>query len=214
MAGPRDILNRWRCRRQAAALVDYADGELSERARPRLERHLARCPRCRDELAALHEVPALLQTAEIRRDESFWLRQRQDILRAVRTQTEPAPARERVPRFAWQGAVAAVAVAVIVIAGIRTLHRPQPTLLSRAQLPANIDALDPETTAALSDVAATLVPLPETPPATTENDDLLLAAAAREEWGPAHPLEIIPEITDLSDQDLEALNDMVGGTVS
>ena len=212
MASPRDILNRWRCHRLAAALVDYADGTLAERARPRVERHLAHCPCCRDVLAALREVPALLQVAEIGREESFWVRQRQDILRAVRTQA--APARSRVPRFAWQGAVAAVAVAVIVIAGVRLLQRPKQTLLARAQLPADVDALDPDTSAALSDVAAALVPLPETMPATTENDELLLAAAARETWGPSRPLEITPEITDLSDQDLEALNDLVGDTVS
>lgn len=208
MAGPRDILKRWRCRRLAAALVDYADGVLPEGARPRLERHLAHCPRCRDELTALREMPALLQAAEIRRDESFWARQRQDILRAVRTQA--APARSRVPRFAWQAAVAAVAVAAIVIAGARLLQRPKQPLLARAQLPADVDALDPDATAALSDVAATLVPLPETKPATTENDDLLLAAAAREAWGPSHTLEITPEIADLSDEDLETLDEMVG----
>jgi predicted anti-sigma-YlaC factor YlaD len=214
MADPRDILTRWHCRRLAAALVDHAEGELAERARPRVERHLERCPRCREELAALREVPALLGDADIARDETFWRRQRQDVMRAVRNQAEPAPSRSRFSRFAWQGAVAAVATAAIVLAGIATLHHPQPTRLSRAPLPADVDALDPDTKAALSDVAATLVPLPETMPATTQNDDLLLAAAAREAWDPSHVLEITPEIADLSDQDLETLDEMVGGNFS
>jgi len=212
MAGPRDILTRWRCRRLTAALVDYAEGDLTEGAHPRVERHLKRCPRCREELSALREVPALLGDAVVTRDDAFWRRQRQDIMRAIRVQA--APARAGVSRFAWQGAVVAAAAAVLIVAGSRLLPRPEQTTLSRAQLPADVDALDPDTKVALSDVAATLVSVPETMPATTENDDLLLAAAAREAWGPSHSLEITPEIADLSDQDLETLDEMVGGNFS
>ena len=46
------MIRDWRCRRFAAALVDYNDGALSAAERARIDRHLAGCPRCAPELTS------------------------------------------------------------------------------------------------------------------------------------------------------------------
>ena len=97
MAGRRDIVKRWYCRRLRARLVDYADGALAARERGRIERHLATCAQCAAALAALRELPAVLRAAPAPRDEAFWRRQRQDIMRAIRQPVPSAPLLRRWP---------------------------------------------------------------------------------------------------------------------
>ncbi len=47
----------------AARMSDYLDGELGQVVRRRLTRHLSECHECRELLASLHQLLAVLRTA-------------------------------------------------------------------------------------------------------------------------------------------------------
>lgn len=51
-----------KCRRMRWLLALYGSGELSPQEQAMVEEHLASCDRCRQELAKLNEVPALIQS--------------------------------------------------------------------------------------------------------------------------------------------------------
>ena len=58
-----------------------------------MERHLAHCPACARDLAALRDVPTILPRSTIPDPgEEFWLRQRREIGRSIRNLPEPRSA--------------------------------------------------------------------------------------------------------------------------
>lgn len=61
------------CVRTRRALVDYAEDELAERKRLRIERHLSGCEACRSELSRIEEVrQSILSLEAPERDAEFW----------------------------------------------------------------------------------------------------------------------------------------------
>jgi anti-sigma factor RsiW len=113
-------MSSWRCRFYRSLLVDYADGGLDPRRRQRVEKHLARCAGCTADVAALQQIPALLQTSTVPDPgEEFWGRQQQSIRRAVRM---ASPREERSPGWLhdalqqrrWRYAVALAASIVVM----------------------------------------------------------------------------------------------------
>jgi anti-sigma factor RsiW len=102
---------RWSCRRLRAALVDAAEGRLADRTA--LDAHLAGCADCRRRLAAMQTVRAALRTPEIETpDDEFFVRQRQAVMRRIRPREDAASA--LVPAWRWLGAVATVAIVLLV----------------------------------------------------------------------------------------------------
>jgi len=206
MADSRDILKRWRCRQWRADLVDVAAGKLDARRQQALDRHLAACAECAAALAALREVPEHLRAEEVpSRDDAFWLRQRRSIMRTIRQQ--PAPARRRLlgTDFGWRAALLAAAGVVIAVAGYRALQQPA---RPRVQVAANIDDLDAQTVVALADEAQAFLPSADlTPGGSWWGDEMLDAAAGAE---PGQKKEEPGPLEDFSDEELEALNGLVG----
>lgn len=202
MAERRGLLKRWRCARLRSSLVDGAEGALDERARARIERHVADCDECRAALEALRDVPQALRRAAVPQpDEDFFRRQRQAILRRARQAPSPQAAPPFRPRFGWAAGLATAAVVVLVLlrqgAGppvplpqgtpVEGLSADDVADLADLTLAADADLVDP---ADLAD---------ETPAVGEASLD------DAEEWalGP-------PEMRDLNDQELERLEDLIG----
>jgi anti-sigma factor RsiW len=110
-----------RCFLLRPKLVSFADGTLLEPIRSDVERHLAHCPRCTEDVVALREVPAVLRR-DFRSapDEAFWARQRESIARAVEAS---APPRATVRHaYVWWLAPALAAMALLLV--VRTWWNP------------------------------------------------------------------------------------------
>ncbi|MEE8640704.1 MAG: zf-HC2 domain-containing protein, partial [bacterium] len=109
------------CRKWQIILGEYVLGTVDERDRARLERHLARCERCRRELAETEKMYRLLGDFELAKPGPFFAAK---VARAVRGGAEavaPEPADERplagfgrwMRRPAVASAVAAASLAVV-----------------------------------------------------------------------------------------------------
>lgn len=111
-----------RCFLLRSSLVSFADGTLREAVRGDVERHLAKCLRCTEDVVALREVPAMLRrSAASPPDEAFWARQREGIARAVAASASPRTI-ERRP-FLWWLAPALAAMALLLV--VRTWNPAQ-----------------------------------------------------------------------------------------
>lgn len=207
---------RRRCQSFQPLLVDYADDALSETGpRQRLERHLARCSRCRDDLAALRQMPVQLQTQPVPEPgEEFWLQQRRAIARAVRNL--PAPRRGwwagwvRDTRLlaAWRYPLAA-AVSLLVAFGVYHFtqsSRPQ----RQTAAPEAIAQLDAPSIAAVHDLMRTLVPSDDDLSEAPADDDSLLAALPLDAFVNVTVTPQVPQTDDLSSSELEGLGGLVG----
>jgi hypothetical protein len=172
---------RWTCRRLRPALVDAAMGTLPLGERGRVEDHIARCALCRNDLASMRHVSIGLSAPPgSTPGEDFWRRQRQAIMRQVRTVPAPAKVAARWGSLRVAGAVATVVLALLVT---RSVFPPSPPPLSRS-----IDHLDDEALLHLHDL------LPAIAPATTIYDadsDLL-------------------SVHDLGDEELDRLAELLG----
>jgi anti-sigma factor RsiW len=111
----------WGCSRLLPKLVDFADGNLDEAARTRIEAHLARCPRCTETVLELREVPGKLRRLAVPEPPpEFWMRQRQSVLQAIesRSPVRPVAASGSASGFRWTTPVAlAASVAVMLLLG-------------------------------------------------------------------------------------------------
>jgi anti-sigma factor RsiW len=225
MADFREIMNPWRCRRFEAGLVDLANGTLPPAQQANVERHVATCARCAALLAALDKVPALLrELPQPSRDEDFWRRQRQDVMRAIRTRPAQRPRRILVPAFAWRAGLTAAAVVVIAVIGYRLVEWPSLTPPERFQiaashLPKSIDALDNQTIAALTDVTAAVISTGELMPAGREPDASLLGSSGMVALAQGEPDDSTGKVGELAlhelnDDELEQLDDLIGGLPS
>jgi hypothetical protein len=185
----------WTCRRLRSRLVDLASGELPAADRTRIELHVAGCAACRDALAALHRVPALLESSESPGlGEEFWLEQRRSIMQTVRDLPTPARVRHwwrpepsgrpRRPWVAWAPVLAAATAVLAVVA----LHPGQPWQSS--DVGTAVDHLDDPALLSLSDLAG---------------DDVADPGLGVDVVSKEQPM---PE---LSDDELAALSQLVGG---
>jgi len=112
-----------KCKEVRWRLAPYDSGELSHEEQQMVEAHLASCDRCRQKLARLSKVPALLQSVH---DDTWWADVRSPVmerLRASADQTGPSRAKTikagktRVAgRPIWHPALISL-VAVIIIVG-------------------------------------------------------------------------------------------------
>jgi anti-sigma factor RsiW len=140
------------CRRLRPALVDLALGTLGAAEARQVEVHVASCRRCRDDLAAMRALPGALDgVTPTALPDAFWLRQRQAIMRRVRTAAAPAAAPRRwAPAWQLTGALATIVLALLVT---------HPPLLHRGPaLPRAVDRLDDDALLHLHDLLPTLTP--------------------------------------------------------
>ena len=157
---------RVRCFRLRPTLVSFADGTLPEPARGDVERHLAGCSGCTDDVVALREIPAVLRRRMAPApDEEFWARQRESIGHAVQTAPPPHVA-ARGAHLGWLAPAAAAAALLLVV---RLWHPTESVIPVTAPVPA--PAAGEETMATLMDEPGRVAPedLPTLDEATMAN---------------------------------------------
>ena len=202
----------WWCRWHRARLVDYAADGLAGAPRRRLERHLAHCDACARDLAALRELPALLQAAAVPDPgEEFWVRQRQAIGRAVRNLPEVPAAEPHRPltRSAWRYAVGLAAAAAVAVFIYRVGERHPPPVPD--PLAAHTAVLDANSLIALHELLQTVVPVDEDVPRVGADDEALLAALPLDDLVGVRLPSAVPQATELSDAELEGIGNLIGG---
>ena len=150
----RDLLDRLRYGRARTLLSSYIDGELSERERRRVERHLSECERCRWELESLRLTAELARgLPEVETSRSFAL--------------SSAPAEVKRDRLGWiSGARMAAAVAAVLVvavlagmAGLLRMDSVEEPLGAPAPVPQMPAA--PAPAAAAPTVAPAAAPVPQ-----------------------------------------------------
>ena len=141
---------RWTCRRLRPLLVEQATGSLAPEDAERLDAHVDACPTCRGDLAAMRAVAHTLRPTPVAAPgEDFWRRQRQSIMRRVRTAPEaPAVARRHVWRLAG---VAATLVLTILVGRSVVVRGP-------SMLPHAVERLDDDALIHLHDLLPALAP--------------------------------------------------------
>ena len=169
------------CRRLRPALVDLAEGTIAPGLKRRVESHVASCDTCRDDLEAMRGLSIELRDPTLPEPaEDFWRRQRQAIMRRVRTVPEPATV--RMPSRRWQlvGAFATVLLAVFVS---RTVFLPRFQAVHHS-----IDRLDDDALFDLHDLLPAIAPA-----STIEDADSDMLA-----------------VHDLDDDEIDWLADIIG----
>jgi anti-sigma factor RsiW len=196
------MIRAWRCRQLAAALVDYAAGDLPPAARRRVEDHLAGCADCAAMVAALSDLPAVLRGTAPARDDAFWRAQREGIMDAVRAGDQ----RERPRRvgFDWRLALPVAAALAIAFAGYLSLRQPS------APGEVALDALPPEDLSALVAIAEGIMPPQELLAGVDPGAGSAVRGAVDAGWIHADELPPPSGWGELDDDDLEALHGMVG----
>ena len=192
---------RWRCRRLSARLVGFACEEISAGDRRSVESHLASCGRCRATLAGLRDAAPLMRSSEAPvLDEEFWRRQRQAVMRRIRS--TPEPTRAARPSRAWSLAgldrarpwvawVPALTVATAVLS-IVVLRPPLPWQDGVRSAAVELDRLDDGELLSVADMAGLSL---------LAGDGVVDAAQNTAGDG------VLP---DLSDDDLDVLAQLVG----
>jgi anti-sigma factor RsiW len=144
---------RMRCFLLRSTLVSFADGTLPEPARSDVERHLANCSPCTEDVVALREIPAVLRrrTAPTP-DEKFWARQRESIVRAVGA-APPPRATARGVHLRWLVPATAAAALLLVV----RLWHPTDSV-TRATAPVASARAGDETIATLVNEPGLMVP--------------------------------------------------------
>lgn len=207
-------MNRWRCRRYRISLVDCAAGRPAGPERQRLERHLAHCPACARNLAALRELPAIFQRSTVADPgEEFWLRQRREISRAVRNLPEPrwavplAAWLERLYQRPWRAAFTAAAAALVALTVYRVAEPPP----ASQHTPRDLAALDSGSLAMLHDFMEALAPDEGESQSHPADEDMLLAALSIHDLVGANALPEVPQAGDLNEEELEVIGNLIGG---
>ncbi len=145
-----------RCFLLRPKLVSFADGTLLEPVRTGVERHLANCRRCTEDVVALREVPAVLRRdVTFAPDEAFWARQREGIARAVEASTPPHATERRA--YVWWLAPALAAMALLLVVRAWNPTEPAPPAPMTAPASATTAPAGTETIAALLDEPAPFV---------------------------------------------------------
>ena len=173
------------CRRLRPALVDLAEGTLAPSAVRRVERHVASCATCRDDLEAMRGLATELRDPTLPEpSDDFFRVQRQQIMRRVRTAPDRTPAPLRVLSRRWQlaGAFASVLLAVFVT---RTVLVHRADVVHRS-----IDRLDDDALFHLHDLLPSIAPA-----STVEDADSDMLA-----------------VHDLDDDEIDSLADLIEPT--
>ena len=206
---------RWRCRPYQPLLVEAVEGTLDDAQRQRLDRHLARCPRCSADVAALRDVPALLQTSIVPDPgEAFWVRQRQAIGRAVRQAPAPQAGwgldwlQEAMRRPVWRYPIAVGASVIVALLVYRFAERPPATPSGAAAV--QIAQLDSDSLAALRDLMRALEPADEPFSQVSSDDETQLAALPLNELVGVSVAPELPRTSDLNESELEGIGDLIG----
>jgi anti-sigma factor RsiW len=196
------MIRDWRCRRLAAALVDYAAGGMSEPMRSRIEEHIAACPACAAASAGLVEVPPAGGATAPTRDDAFWRAQRDSVMQAI-GERRPRAMRAPATGFDWRLALPIAAALAIGLAGYLSL-RPPATPGEVA-----LDALPADDLSALIEVAGGILPAQELlPPVGSRVDEM--GGAVDAGWIGADDLPPPAGWGDLDDGELDALHGMLG----
>src|SRR5215475_6717666 len=156
------------CRFIQKRLDAFQDGELPPAARTRTEAHLARCPTCAGELAALGRLRAALATPVVEPSDAvwdtFWPQVRARIATAPPEEAPVRPVPWLSPIAPWRfaiGSALAAAVALLVLfapwqreAGpppvarevppVETPKGPLPTQVARAAVVESVETGDPQ----------------------------------------------------------------------
>jgi len=111
---------RFRCRLAERLLDEYAEGAITARNRARVERHLAGCERCREQLAAVQGVVRGLNAMPREQPPADFSAR---VMAAV-VQMQTVPERVSMYLHRLYAAGAAAAVALIIVLGL--LLRPVP----------------------------------------------------------------------------------------
>ena len=206
---------RWGCRRYQPWIVDHADRVLAEPARQRLERHLTQCAACRADLEALQHLPHTLSASAVPDPgDAFWLQQRQAIGRTIRNLPPPHAdwhlewLRDLIHVSPWRYPIAATVGLVVALSVYRIADRPAspPTGAITAQLA----ALDNEVLAALGDLADTVTLSDDPFSYTPQDDEVAFAVVGAGDLVGSRPLSHVPSETDLSDTELDGVDDLIG----
>ncbi len=156
----------WECADTRQALGVYILGAIDPAERALVDKHVATCPECRDELAGLAGLPALLsrvssdEIGRISREDAEPIPDgaapREDFVDSLVSLTEARRRRSR----RWQVVAAAAAVVVAaggVVAGLRLTSGPAPAPPSASSVPAPPASWQTaHTTSALSGITATV----------------------------------------------------------
>jgi len=209
-------MTRWQCRRYQPWLVDRVDGVLDASRQQRLEQHLARCSRCRADLEALRDLPEVLRTSTVRDPgEAFWLQQRQAIGRTIRNLPVPHSGwqldwlREALRLGPWRYPLTATLALLLALSVYHVAQRyPE---AGGPSVAAQLAALDSEVLLALDDLSAALTPGDDSLHYTPREDELAFAAVAVSDLVGTHTLSHVPDETELSDADLEGMDELLGG---
>jgi len=124
-----------RCRTAQTWIVAARDGELTERHRRTLDRHLAECGACRAEQVSLEGVLAALDALEPAREVPARLEA--DVLRQVRgLAADGAAPTWTLPQWVRRGfpAIAATAVVALAVVGVRSSEVAMPDARTKTAL--------------------------------------------------------------------------------
>jgi len=209
-------MTRWRCRLYRPWLVDHADGVLDAARQQQLAQHLIHCSACRADLEALRDLPEALRTSTVRDPgDAFWREQRQAIGRTIRNLPDPRSGwhldwlREALRLGPWRYPLIAT-VALLLALYVHQLAQQHPETGSAA-VAAQLATLDSDVLLALDDLTAALTPADDSFHYTPREDELALAPLAVGDLVGTHTLSHVPDESELSDADLDGMDELVGG---
>jgi len=212
-------MTRWRCRRYQPWLVDHADGVLHASRREQLERHLIRCPVCRADLVALRDLPAALSTSLVPDPgDAFWLEQRRAISRTIRNLGKPRHSwnvewiRQALQLSLWRYPIAATAALLVALLVYRIAAHPLGS--STDSVSTQLAQLDADMLVTLADLAEAVTPGDDSLNYSPHDDEVARAALAAGDLIGTHPLAHVPDESDMSDAELERMDDLLGGATS
>ncbi len=210
-------MTRWRCRRYQAWLVDYTDGVLEASRQPQLERHLGRCSACHADWEALRNLPAALSTSTVPDPgDAFWLQQRQAIGRTIRNLPQPRRGswdlewiRQAVQVSPWRYPIAATVAVLVALSVFRIAARPSAS--GDNSISTQLAQLDADMLAAVADLAQAVTPDDNPFNYSPHDDEVAIAALAADDLIGTHTLAHVPDETEMSDTELERMDDLLGG---
>jgi hypothetical protein len=206
-------MSPWRCRWYRRRLVDYGDGALPRAEEQRVEAHLRQCPACREESAALREIPTALRAAAAPNPgDEFWRLQREAVGRAIGNVPAPRPSWWRARwaegwRLEWRCYPVAAAASVLVAIAVYHFAASPPATAPGAS-EEEFTGLDTDSLLSLRDLMQTLVPADE--PVADVGDDALLATLPLGDFTGNVAVAAAPQASDLNESELEQLHTLVG----
>lgn len=208
-------MTRWQCRRYQSWLVDHADGVLDASQRQRIERHLAGCPPCSADLEALRNLPQAMSASTVPDPgDTFWLQQRETIGRSIRNLPAPRSSwsldwlRDALQISPWRYPIAAAVALLLALSVYRLAEHPRES--DSAAVSAQLAALDTDSLLAVGDLAEAVTPADGSLNYLPQEEEVAIAALAVGDLVGTHTLSYVPDETELSDADLDGVDDLIG----